>query len=168
MIKYEYIFFDFGGVLGTNKFEFVNSNSLRYDLLTPHIHRILDVLISRGYKLGIISNTVEKRKYFINALKKHNLYHYFSTIVLSSDTGMCEKSCKKIFLKALGDLNPKECLFVGNSLKKDMMGANKVGLNTAYIIKNKLEIDIINTFYKNVKVNHYLQHGILDLIHICK
>lgn len=168
MIKYEYIFFDWGGVLGTKKFEFVNGNSLRYDLLTPHIHKVLDILISRGYKLGIISNTVEEKENFCNALKRHNLYHYFSTIVLSSDAGMCKKGCKKIFMKALENLNPTKCLFIGNSIEKDMMGANKVGLNTAFIITNKYQIDKINTFYKNVKIDHYLQHGISDLIHICK
>ena len=73
-----------------------------------------------------------------------------------------------MFLKALGDLNPKECLFVGNSIEKDMIGANKVGLNTAYVVTNKSQIDVLNIFYKYVKINHYLQHGILDLINICK
>jgi FMN phosphatase YigB (HAD superfamily) len=163
--KYKYIFFDWGGVLGTNKFEFVNSNSLRYDLLTPNLHKILDILQHRQYKFGIISNTEEKRKYFIDALKKHNLYHYFSIIVLSSDTDMCKKSCKKIFLQALGDIDPKECLFVGNSIEKDMFGANKVGLNTALVV-NKYKIDVINAYYQNITINHYLHHGILDLITI--
>jgi HAD superfamily hydrolase (TIGR01549 family) len=162
---YEYIFFDWGGVLGINKYEFTNTDSYRYDLLYPDLHAILEYLINKRYKLGIISNTSVTREPFIKALKKHNLYYYFDIIVLSSDKGMCRKNCKKIFLKALNNLNPTECLFVGNSIEKDIIGANKVGLNTALV--NHTPEDIYNNKkYKDLKINYILFSGIKDLLYI--
>lgn len=165
--KYKYIFFDWGGVLGTKKYEFVNPEYYRYDLLTDNLHNILEYLIYKGYRLGIISNTTVTREPFIKALKKHYLYYYFDIIVLSSDSGMCRKNCKKIFLKALGNLNPNECLFVGNSIEKDIIGANKVGLNTALVIDNLEEdIDTLQKKYKYIKIDYILENGIKDLVNI--
>lgn len=166
-MQYKYIFFDWGGVLGFKKHEFINSDSYRYDLLYPNLHDILDYLINKGYKLGIISNTSVARDPFIKALKKHNLYYYFDIIVLSSDNGMCRKNCKKIFLKALKNLNPNQCLFVGNSIEKDIIGANKVSLNTALVINTLNEdIDLLIKKYTNIKINYLLFFGIKDLLHI--
>jgi HAD superfamily hydrolase (TIGR01549 family) len=166
-MQYKYIFFDWGGVLGFKKHEFINSDSYRYDLLYPNLHDILDYLINKGYKLGIISNTSMSREPFIKALKKHNLYYYFDIIVLSSDKGMCRKNCKKIFLKALDNLNPTECLFVGNSIEKDIIGANKVGLNTALVIDIiEEDINILIKKYKYIKINYLLFSGIKDLLYI--
>jgi len=166
-MPYKYIFFDWGGVLGLKKREFINSNSYRYDLLYPNLHDILHYLINRGYKLGIISNTSVARDPFIKALKKHNLYDYFDIIILSSDENMCRKNCKKIFLKALNNLNPNQCLFVGNSIEKDIIAPNKVNLNTALVINTFGEdIDLLIKKYKNIKINYLLPSGIKDLLDI--
>jgi len=168
-MPYKFIFFDWGGVLGIKKYEFVNSDSYRYDLLYDNLHHILEYLIVKGYKLGIISNTRVSRELFIKALKKHNLYHYFNIIVLSSDKDMCRKNCEKIFLKALDNINPKQCLFVGNSIEKDIVGANKIGLNTALVIDNFEDSWHFNVFlnqYKNVKIDYLLFSGIKDLLNI--
>lgn len=160
-MKFKYIFFDWGGVLGTNKCEFINSYAHRLDLLAENFHKTIEYLHLKGYTLGIISNTSVKREALIKSMLKHNIYHYFKTIVLSSDEGMCKKKCSEIFMTALKSINakPYECLFVGNSFENDMIGATNIGMYTAFINNNAYDL---TKKPNNIKINYHL-NSIIDL-----
>jgi putative hydrolase of the HAD superfamily len=162
--KFKYIFFDWGGVLGTNKCEFVNSYAHRLDILSENFHKVITYLVMQGYHLGIISNTSVTRKPMESAMIKNNVYHLFDFMVLSSDEGMCKKNCNEIFLTAIeaAKVNPNECLYVGNSFENDMVGASNVGMytcflnNEGYDLKNKPD---------NINVDYTID-SIHDLWHI--
>jgi len=97
----------------------------------PHVDEVLRVL-SRRYKLGVITNTLVSRERHVRmALKRIGLERYFDVILTSVDVG-CDKPNEKIFLKALEKLRvrPEEAVMVGNRISTDILGANKVGMKT--------------------------------------
>lgn len=122
----EHIYFDWSGTLAYPK-----SRERLYKgdktVLYNDTIKTLDYLYNKGYKIGIISNTKMSRDKFIIGLKKINVYKYFDKIVLSSDEGMCRKSCNLIFQSikdnsANASANAKY-IYVGNNLIKDIYGA---------------------------------------------
>jgi FMN phosphatase YigB (HAD superfamily) len=65
----------------------------------------------------------------------------FDFVVLSSEEHLCRKPCSKIFWEALGkssvDLLPEECLYVGNKFSRDVIGPARVGMRTAFVVRNR-------------------------------
>ena len=143
----EHIYFDWSGTLAYPK-----SRERLYkgdiSVLYKDTKLILEYLYNNGYKIGIISNTKMNREKFIIGLKKIDLYKYFDKIVLSSDKGMCRKSCNLIFQTVKED--NAQYIYVGNNLIKDIYGAKNNGFmgifikreNTPYILID-FEPDII-------------------------
>jgi len=125
------IYFDWSGTLALprtrNELIKGNANVLYSDTINT-----LKILKSRGYKLGIISNTKMPRDKFIYGLKRIDLYKYFDKIILSSDENVCRKPCYKIFQLANADLYYGNNFYVGNNLNKDILGAknnNFIGIH---------------------------------------
>ena len=105
----------------------------------PHLDEVLAELKQRGYKLGVITNTVTSREEHVRiALRKIDCEKYFDVIVTSVDVG-CNKPDKKIFLTALKMLGvkPKEALMVGNRITADIAGGNQLGMTTVLLKWNK-------------------------------
>lgn len=89
--------------------------------------------LKQNYKLGLISNFAYS-KGFWKTMKHFNLTEYFDAIVVSGEIGV-RKPCAKIFEKALKLLNVKasETVFVGDTLREDIVGAQKVGMKTILV-----------------------------------
>lgn len=90
-------------------------------------------LKSDGYKIGIVTDgtTTEQTE----QLYKLGIMEFIDTCVTSEDMGI-EKPEKSIFLKALSDLNIKrndESMMIGDDYKRDILGANSLGIKTAFI-----------------------------------
>ncbi len=126
------IFFDLGDTLVVE--ESVGGKSLSEVTLEklPYLDDVLTELKKRGYKLGIITNTVTSRKEHVRAaLKRIEVKKYFDVIVTSVDMG-CNKPNERIFsvaLKALG-VKPEESVMVGNRISTDILGGNQIGMKT--------------------------------------
>lgn len=105
----------------------------------PHLDKVLAELKQRGYKLGVITNTVTSREEHVRiALRKIDCEKYFGAVVTSVDVG-CNKPEKKIFsiaLKRLG-VKPKEAMMVGDRIKTDIAGGNRIGMKTVLFKWNK-------------------------------
>ena len=101
----------------------------------PNVHKILDELCVKGYKLGIIAN---QNTGATERLKNWKLYNYFAVIVTSSEAG-CAKPNTKIFTIALNaaKCNPKESIMIGDRLDNDIIPAKALGMKTIWI-KNGL------------------------------
>jgi len=99
----------------------------------PFVDEVLEKL-REEYKLAVVTNTsVSKEEDIRKALGKVRLAKYFDAIVTSVDVGR-EKPDERIFrvaLKKLG-VKPSEAVMVGNRIKTDVLGANKVGMKTIY------------------------------------
>jgi len=113
----------------------------------PHLDEVLAELKQRGYKLGVITNTVTSREEHVRiALRKIDCEKYFDMIVTSVDVG-CNKPDKKIFLTALKMLGvkPKEAVMVGNRVSVDIVGGNRLGMKTVLYKWNKRYPDEITS-----------------------
>lgn len=105
----------------------------------PHLDEVLAELKHRGYKLGIITNTVTSREEHVRiALRKIDCEKYFDIVVTSVDVG-CNKPDKKIFLTALKTLSvkPREAVMVGNRVSTDIVGGNRIGMKTILLKWNQ-------------------------------
>ena len=84
------------------------------------------------YRLGLVSNGVPD----LQREKVHgaNLAHYFNSITISGDVGI-GKPDRQIFEAAMQklDVQPQAALMVGNSLKRDIAGAQQAGLKTVWV-----------------------------------
>jgi len=98
----------------------------------PYLDEVLTELKKRGYKLGVITNTVTSREEHVRmALQKIDIEKYFDVIVTSVDVGF-NKPDPEIFQTALKALNvkPEEAVMVGNRINADILGGNHIGMKT--------------------------------------
>jgi putative hydrolase of the HAD superfamily len=105
----------------------------------PHLDEVLAELKRRGYKLGIITNTVTSREEHVRiAFRRIDCEKYFDVIVTSVDMG-CNKPEKKIFATALKRLSvkPEEAIMVGDRIKTDIAGGNRIGMKTILLKWNQ-------------------------------
>jgi len=87
--------------------------------------------LKKKYKLAILSDAPKFQAWIRLAAMK--IQDIFDLIVTVDDTKV-EKPDKKPFLFALKKLKlkPEECLMIGDSLKKDVEPAKKLGFRTVY------------------------------------
>ena len=92
---------------------------------------VLQQLRRRGYQLGIITNgSSESQRAKLNGA---NLISHFDVILISEEEKV-KKPDPEIFLLAAAKLNvnPQECIFVGDNPEVDIIGALQVGMQTVW------------------------------------
>ncbi|MCX8175484.1 MAG: HAD-IA family hydrolase [Candidatus Micrarchaeota archaeon] len=124
------------GVEDRNLFEHARQAAIiaytkkKYELIKPRQKaiRTLSALRSR-YKLGIVTDAPKDKAW--QRLILAGLDHLFYPVVTFSDTE-AKKPSPAPFLRALELLKvmPKEALFVGDMLERDIIGAKKAGMIT--------------------------------------
>ena len=104
----------------------------------PRIQEMLAGLKGLGLKLGIISNTASLYQVFYT-LKDYGIRDYFQDVTLSSVVGL-RKPGGDIFKVALHQLQsaPEECVYVGDTLSRDVIGSKRAGFACAIQIASKL------------------------------
>lgn len=104
--------------------------------LRPEIPAVLQQVQDRGYKIGLISNVNSRGQVPIN-LTEYQIIRYFDPIVLSSEFGR-RKPDPAIFHRAatLAGVPTSACLFVGDRLSRDILGARRAGFRLAVQIVN--------------------------------
>ncbi len=90
------------------------------------------------YPIGLITN-FDDAKTIRHVLAREEITDLFETIQISAELGI-RKPRKEIFNAALNQLNtnPSEGLFVGDNWKEDIIGAKKLGIETAWINPDRL------------------------------
>ena len=98
----------------------------------------LQGLKSLGLKLGIISNTAAMYQVF-DILDEYGIRSYFQDVTLSSVTGL-RKPCTDIFSVALHQVcsAPEECVYVGDTISRDVIGSKRSGFAVAIQICSQL------------------------------
>ena len=97
----------------------------------PNVNKTLMALAKSGIKLGVVSDAPSReawmRIYYLN------LYHFFDVVITFDDTGERKPSKKpfKMCLDAL-KLDPEETIMVGDWPERDVVGAQKIGMKTAF------------------------------------
>lgn len=117
----------------------------------PNVVSTLNELKKR-YKLAILSDAPRVQVWI--RLAAMNIQDRFDIVVTFDDT-KSKKPSKKPFLYVLKKLHlkPEECLMVGDSLKRDMAPAKKLGFRTAFA---KYGLNI--TEKANVKPDHVMNN----------
>ena len=104
--------------------------------LYPNTVEVIRELFIRGYRLGIISNTVSSEE-TPNLIKKYNIENFFETVVLSCNFGM-RKPSPSIFHAATDYMrvDPKNCAYVGDQIDRDIIGSKDAGFSTSILIEH--------------------------------
>ena len=112
--------------------------AIAYDGLKPyfqkikpfkHIHEVFKILHEKGYKIALLSDFPPSQKGEI-----WGLITYCDLILSSEEIGALKPSKYPFGIMAMAlELEPKEILYVGNSVKFDVRGANNAGMKSAVI-----------------------------------
>ena len=100
-------------------------------MVYPNVNKTLMSLAKSGIKLGVVSDAPSReawmRIYYLN------LYHFFDVVITFDDTGE-RKPSEKPFRMSLDklNLNPHETIMIGDWPDRDVVGAKKIGMKTAF------------------------------------
>jgi 2-haloalkanoic acid dehalogenase type II len=97
----------------------------------PDARPLLEDLIDREFRLGIISNATDlARKVLVNL----DLKKYFETLVISAEVGV-HKPDQRIFHIAAKELKvpPNRAIYIGDRLAVDVVGARRAGMNAILV-----------------------------------
>lgn len=108
----------------------------------PGARETLQALRTKGYRIGLISNTMWPGRYHLADVVRHGLSNYFHHVLFSADIGVW-KPHPEIFERSLAalEVTPKEAVFVGDSLLHDIAGAQGVGMKGVHIMGNEFSTD---------------------------
>ncbi|MBQ7183800.1 MAG: HAD family hydrolase [Clostridia bacterium] len=106
--------------------------------LRPRVADMLEELKGMGLKLGVISNTAALYQVF-DSLEEYGIRDYFSDVTLSSVTGF-RKPSTDIFTVSLRQMRsrPEECVYVGDTVSRDVIGSKRAGFAAAVQIGSQL------------------------------
>ncbi len=95
---------------------------------------VIAELQRRGYVLGVISNLITSRE-IPDWMEAEGFTSYFKSVVLSSTYGR-RKPDPAIYLEAARriEVQPAHCAYVGDNLKRDVVGARSAGFGMVVIM----------------------------------
>jgi HAD superfamily hydrolase (TIGR01662 family) len=100
----------------------------------PDVERVLIELHQRGYRLGIIANTITETE-IPDWLEEAGLTPYFDTVILSSIFGR-RKPGPEIYLEAARQVgvDPARSVYVGDNPSRDILGTRLAGFAMTIIL----------------------------------
>lgn len=103
-------------------------------------HDVLGALHERGYRLGLVTNSMEPMAMRDIELHHHGLFEYFEVRVSAADVGYL-KPHPAIYRQALDALGiaPQRGMFVGDRPGNDIAGANDIGMTSVLMSPPHLE-----------------------------
>ena len=135
--------------------------------LRPRVADMLQGLKDIGLKLGIISNTAAMYQVF-DSLKEYGIRDYFADVTLSSVTGL-RKPLPDIFYVSTHQLqvDPKDCVYVGDTISRDIIGSKRAGFACAIQIGSKLTCEKDSGVVREFEPDHIIS-DIYDVYPIVK
>lgn len=118
--------------LGIQAAQLFRIASTEYIRLYPKVLESLDLLRKKGYRLWLLSNAQEVFTRY--ELRHLGLWDAFDGVYISSCFGF-RKPDVRFFRSLLEEqqLDPKQCLMIGNDRETDIAGAKAAGLDTFYM-----------------------------------
>ena len=117
------IFFDLGGTL-------VPENTRK---TYPRVNETLNEL-RPNFILATICNTNASLETVRGIMKDAGILHFFDELIVSSEVGYSkpDEEIFRIALRKLG-VKPNEAIMVGNRVSTDILGGNRMGMETVLI-----------------------------------
>ncbi|MFA6449630.1 MAG: HAD family hydrolase [bacterium] len=105
--------------------------------LYPGVKETLDLLRMK-YRLAIVSDG--QTAWAVPELNAVGLLNYFKPVIVSGDFGY-RKPDTRLFETALKEMNmqPSEVLYIGNDMRRDVFGAQQLGVKTVFFKSNQGE-----------------------------
>ena len=122
-------------VLGLNAAQVFRIASTEYIRLYDGVMEALDTFRRYGFRLWLLSNA--QRAFTAYELRLLGLDRQFNKVCLSSDY-QCRKPDLRFYTALMEEqqLEPSQCLMIGNDRETDIAGAQKAGLATLYMHTN--------------------------------
>lgn len=110
-------------------------------IVFPEAREVLLELYRRGYRLGLISNTVSSVEVPL-ILKEMNLSGCFEVIILSCVVGR-RKPDPAIFLEATERMGilPQKCAYIGNLWERDVVPSRQAGFSLTCLLRDPKDPD---------------------------
>jgi putative hydrolase of the HAD superfamily len=109
----------------------------------PETREVLQTLHARGVPLGVLSNWDYQLPQRFEELDLSRYFHF----VLSSSQAGIEKPGAELFhfglehaRRAVPDLAPHECLYIGDHYEKDVRGAGGAGLSPIWVVRDERDL----------------------------
>ena len=100
-------------------------------VLYPNVNSTLIALSKWGLKIGVVSDAPSREAWM--RICSVNLHHIFDAVVTFHDTGAHKPSSAPfIKISTLLDVSPHNSIMVGDWPERDVFGAQKVGMKTAF------------------------------------
>lgn len=115
------------------------------DFWAPHTYAepdakdVLAALKHRGYKVGVLSNTMWTSTHHAEVFARDDLDEYIDAAVYTSEIPVAKphEDAFRMVLEALG-LPAAQCVFVGDRLWDDIAGAQRVGMRAIWIPHSRI------------------------------
>ena len=123
---------------------------------------VVKELFQNRFIMALVSNTLT-RTLIPARLKKYGVDRYFTTVVLSVEEGV-RKPNEAIFARAFRQtgLDPSHCVYVGDTLSRDVEGSRRAGFKSSILIHSGLTDEKDADFKGDVKPDHVIE-GLKDL-----
>lgn len=127
--------------------------------LRPGVKDMLDALKERGYRLGVISNNASLYNVF-DMLEDYGIRDYMEDVAVSSVTGY-RKPHPEIFRISMRQMRckPEECVYMGDTLSRDVIGAKRAGFGKAVQIHSFLsaqkDADVVDADKPDVVIGNF-------------
>ncbi|MFP5162930.1 HAD family hydrolase [Staphylococcus equorum] len=128
--------------------DYIN-NFRKHCLPYPNLKELLDILVSKNYEIGIITNG--KYPFQYNNIKALKIEHYMDVILVSEKENI-KKPNPLIFEKAAKELNVGlcECIFIGDSFKNDYEASKLAGMHSIYRFNGENDIPNVTDSIQNL------------------
>ncbi len=125
--------------------------------LRPRVADMLEELRDMGLKLGVISNTAALYQVF-DSLEEYGIRDFFRDVTLSSVTGF-RKPSRDIFTVSLRQMRslPEECVYVGDTVSRDVIGSKRAGFAAAVQIGSRLTGEKDRALEKTLAPDYVIQ-----------
>ena len=127
-------------------------------IVFPETKEVILELFRRGYRLGLVSNTVSsvETPRVLDALE---LTGCFETVILSCIVGM-RKPDPAILLEATRrmEIDPGKCVYIGNLLHRDVQASQKAGLSKVVIMRDPETFMAHQAKYPDLVADQYIDN----------
>ncbi|MDR1765135.1 MAG: HAD-IA family hydrolase [Lachnospiraceae bacterium] len=134
-------------------------------VMRPEAPAMLEALKTRGYKLGVLSNTACLTQMF-DSIKDYGIDRYFDYITLSSLMGM-RKPNPLVFTVTARNMGvePSQCIYVGDTIYNDVLGPRRAGYAKTIRIGSHLTMhsDAADGLGENAEDADFVIGGLLEI-----
>ncbi len=125
-------------------------------IVFPETKEVVLELFRRGYRLGLVSNTVSSVE-TPQLLDELELTGCFETVVLSCVVGI-RKPNPAILLEATRrmEIDPRNCAYIGNLLNRDVQPSQKAGFARVVILRDPETFTEHQAQYPELKADEYI------------